>query len=109
MGCSKSSSKREVYSNTNLPQETRNISNKKPNLIPKAIREIRTRKTQSWQKERNHKDQIRNKLKRFGGDQIADIKNRKRWNTSKMGRITDQKRELGESEKNDIKKDNRNT
>ena len=50
-----------------------------------------------------------NKLKRFGGDQIADIKNRKRWNTSKMGRITDQKRELGESEKNDIKKDNRNT
>ena len=27
MGCSKSSSKREVYSNTILPQETRNISN----------------------------------------------------------------------------------
>ena len=27
MGCSKSSSKREVYSNTFLPQETRKISN----------------------------------------------------------------------------------
>ena len=27
MGCSKSSSKREVYSNTSLPQETRKISN----------------------------------------------------------------------------------
>ena len=27
MGCSKCSSKREVYSNTILPQETRNISN----------------------------------------------------------------------------------
>ena len=27
MGCSKSSSKREVYSNTILPQERRNISN----------------------------------------------------------------------------------
>ena len=27
MGCSKSSSKREVYSNTGLPQETRKISN----------------------------------------------------------------------------------
>ena len=27
MGCSKSSSKREVYSNTILPQETRSISN----------------------------------------------------------------------------------
>ena len=29
----------EVYSNTILPQETRNISNKQPNLTPKAIRE----------------------------------------------------------------------
>ena len=41
MGCSKSSSKREVYSNTILPQETRKISNEQPNLIPKAIRERR--------------------------------------------------------------------
>ena len=61
MGCSKTSSKGEVYSNTILPQETRNISNKQPKLTPKAIRERRTRKPQSWQKERNHKDQIRNK------------------------------------------------
>ena len=37
MGCSKSSSKREVNSNTMLPQETRNISNKQLNLSPKAI------------------------------------------------------------------------
>ena len=44
MECSKSSSKREVYSNTILPQETRKISNKQPNLIPKAIRERRTKK-----------------------------------------------------------------
>ena len=36
MGCSINSSKREVYSNTILPQETRNISNKEPNLTPKA-------------------------------------------------------------------------
>ena len=43
MGCSKSSSKSEVYSNTILPQETRNISNKKPKLTPKAIRERRTK------------------------------------------------------------------
>ena len=42
MGCSKSSSKREVYSNTSLPEETGNISNKPPNLTPKAIREITT-------------------------------------------------------------------
>ena len=63
MGCSKSSSKREVYSNTILPQETRNITNKQPNLTPKAISERRTKKPQSQQKERNHKDQIRNKWK----------------------------------------------
>ena len=36
---------REVYSNTILPQETRNISNK-PNLTPKAIGERRTKKPQ---------------------------------------------------------------
>ena len=44
-----------------LPQETRNISNKQPKLTPKSISERRTKKPQSWQKERNHKDQIRNK------------------------------------------------
>ena len=44
MGCSKSSSKREVYSSTILPQETRNISNKQPKLTLKANKE-RTKKT----------------------------------------------------------------
>ena len=47
MGCSKSSSKREVYSSTILPQETRYISNKQRNLTPKAIREKRTKTPQS--------------------------------------------------------------
>ena len=37
MRCSKSSSKREVYSNTILPQETRKTLNRQPNLTPKAI------------------------------------------------------------------------
>ena len=37
----------EVYSNTILPQDTGSISNKQPNLAPKAIRERRTKKTQS--------------------------------------------------------------
>ena len=54
MGCSKSSSKREVYSNTNLPQETRKISNKQPNITPKGTRKRRTNKTQNQSKERNH-------------------------------------------------------
>ena len=47
MGCSKSNSKSEVNSNTILPQEIRNISNKQPNFTPKATRERRTKKTRS--------------------------------------------------------------
>ena len=35
MWCSKRSSKREVYSNTILPQETRKTSNRHPNFTPK--------------------------------------------------------------------------
>ena len=47
MGYSKSSSKREVYNNTNLPQETRKISNKQPNLKPKGTRKRIKNKTPS--------------------------------------------------------------
>ena len=36
MGCSKSSSKRQVYSNTILPLETRKTLNRKPNFTPKT-------------------------------------------------------------------------
>ena len=36
LNCSKSSSKREVYSNTILPQETRKTSSKQPNFTPKT-------------------------------------------------------------------------
>ena len=47
MVCSKSSSKREVYTNTILSQETRKISNKQPNLTLQATRERSTNKIQS--------------------------------------------------------------
>ena len=47
MGCSKSSPKREIKSKTILLQETTKISNKQPNLTPKAIRERRTNKSPS--------------------------------------------------------------
>ena len=60
MGCSKSSSKREVYSNTILPQETRKVSNKQASPTPKATRERRT-KIPKLVEERNHKNQGRNK------------------------------------------------
>ena len=36
MGCSTSSSKREVYSNTILPQEIRKTLNRQPNFTPKT-------------------------------------------------------------------------
>ena len=42
MGFSKSSSKREVYSNTTLPQETRKTSNRQPNFTPKTTGKRRT-------------------------------------------------------------------
>ena len=37
LGCSKSSSKRQVYSNTILPQETRKTLNRQPNLHLKQL------------------------------------------------------------------------
>ena len=37
-------SKREVYSNTILPQETRKTSNRQPNFIHKTTRKRRTKK-----------------------------------------------------------------
>ena len=39
MGCSKSISKREVYGNTILPQETRKTLKRQPNFTPKATGE----------------------------------------------------------------------
>ena len=48
------------------------ISNTQSNLTPKAIRERRTKITESQQKERNHKNQIRNKRKRNEGHNSKD-------------------------------------
>ena len=44
MGCSKISYKREVYSNTILPQETRKTLNRQPNFTPKATGKRRRKK-----------------------------------------------------------------
>ena len=46
MGNGKSSSRREGYIDRHLLQETRKISNKQPNLMPKETRERRANKTQ---------------------------------------------------------------
>ena len=51
MGCSKSSSKREVYSNTILPQETRKTLNRQPNFTPKT----------AWKKNNNNNKTVEGK------------------------------------------------
>ena len=43
MGCSKSNSKREDYSKSILPQETRKTSNRQPNFTPKTTGQRRTK------------------------------------------------------------------
>ena len=45
MGCSKSSSEREVYSSTILPQEIRKTSNRQSNFTPKTTGRRRTTTT----------------------------------------------------------------
>ena len=44
MGCRKSNSKREVFSNTILPHITRKTSNRQPNFTPKTTGRRRTKK-----------------------------------------------------------------
>ena len=58
MGPGKSSSKREVYSNKVLPQETRKISNNLNLHLKQLEKEEQTKPKVS---RRNHKDQSKNK------------------------------------------------
>ena len=44
MGCSKSNPKREFYSNTILPQETRKTLSRQPNFTPKVTGKRRFKK-----------------------------------------------------------------
>ena len=50
-GMQQDSSKKEVYSNTCLPQETRKSSNKQPKLTPKRTREKQAKPKASRRKE----------------------------------------------------------
>ena len=61
MRYSKSGSKREVYSNTGLSQQTRKISNKQSNNAPKGTGKRRTNKAPNQQKKGNNKTQSINK------------------------------------------------
>ena len=61
MGHSTGNPKREVHSNTGLPSEDRNSSNKQPNSTPKRTEGTTTKTAQSKQKEGNNQDQSRTK------------------------------------------------
>ena len=92
MGCSKSSSKSEVYSNTFLPQEIRKTSNRPPNITPKTTEKRRTTTTttttKNQEKERNHKDLNRDKLKRNDRKKtVIKINKTKSWFFEKINKI----------------------
>ena len=84
--CSKSSSKREVYSNTILPQETRKASNRQPNSTSKAAGKRRTKNPQCQQKEINNKFQSRNNEKEMK-EILTKINKTKIWFFEKINKI----------------------
>ena len=59
IGHSKDSPEREVHSNTGLPKEVRNSSNKQPNPMPTRTGGTTIKTAQSKQKEGNNQDQSR--------------------------------------------------
>ena len=87
MGCSKSSSKREVYSSTILPQETRQTLNRQPNFTPKTTGKRRRKK--------NPKISRMKDLIKIGAEinekemkeKIVKINKTKRWLFEKINKI----------------------
>ena len=82
----KSSSKREVISKTIQPQETRKISNKQPNLSPKAIRERRTKKPKVSRRKEIIKIRSETNEKEMK-ETIAKINKTKSWFFEKINKI----------------------
>ena len=85
MGCSKSSSKRELYSNKILPQETRKTSNRQPNFTPKTTRKRRTKKPKLVQVK---KSKVRAEInKKEMKETIVKINKTKSWFFEKLYKI----------------------
>ena len=88
MGHSKSSAKREVYSNTSLPQETRKISSKQSNLIPKGTREKEPKKKQPRVSRRKEIIKIRSEInEKEMKETVAKINKTKTWFFEKINKI----------------------
>ena len=103
MGCSKSSPKREVYSNTILPQETRKISNRQPNFTPKTTGKRRTKKINRRQEIIKIQAEINEKEMK---ETIVKINKTKNWFFEKIntidkpsGRLIKKKREKNQINK----------
>ena len=100
MGCRKSSSKREIYSNTILPQETRKISNKQLKFTPKAIRGKKKKKPPKVSR-REENIKLRSEInEKEMKETIAKIKKTKSWFFEKinkldkpLARLTEKKKE----------------
>ena len=86
MGCSKSSSKREVYRNTILPQETRKTSTRQPNFTPKTT----GKKEQKYPKSSRRKEHIKiwaEISEKEMKETIVKINKTKGWFFEKMKKI----------------------
>jgi len=84
MGCSKSRSKREVYSNTILPQETRN---RQPNFTPKTTgRRIKKKKPKISRRKEIIK--IQAKINEKEMEEIVKRNKAKSWLLKKINKLT---------------------
>ena len=85
MGCSKSSSKRKVYSKTILPQETRNVSSKQTLRLKQLEKEEQENPKVSRRKEIiKIRSEINEKEMK---ETIAKINKTKRWFFEKINKI----------------------
>ena len=86
MGCSKSSSKRGIYSNTVLPQETKTL-NRQPNFIPKTTGKKKNKKTPQISR-RKQIIKIRSEInEKEMKETIVKINKNKSWFSEKINKI----------------------
>ena len=87
MGCSKSS-KREVYSNTILPQETRKTPNRQPNFIPKTTGKRKTKKTLKISRRKEIIKIQAEMYKKEMKETVVNINKTKSWFFEKINKLT---------------------
>ena len=87
MGCRKSNSKREVFSNTILPHITRKTSNRQPNFTPKTTGRRRTKKNPQISR-RNKIIKIQAKINEKEMEEIVKSIKAKSWLFEKINKLT---------------------